>query len=191
MIWNDHSRDIPDGAHAVLGASQYHWLNYDDDKLVVSYRNAKAQERGTELHALAAELIKKKIEVKGKDTFAMYVNDSIKFRMRPEQKLKYSDMCFGTADAIVFNERKRLLRINDLKTGVTPASMKQLHIYAALFCLEYRFDPTDIDMELRIYQNNEITIDHPELDVMHFTMDRIVHCSSILEEVKAEEYDDE
>jgi hypothetical protein len=34
--------------------------------------------------------------------------------------------------------------------------MRQLEIYAALFCLEYDFRPGDIDIELRLYQNDEI-----------------------------------
>lgn len=29
MQWNDHSRLV--GQHAFLGASKYHWLNYDTD----------------------------------------------------------------------------------------------------------------------------------------------------------------
>lgn len=61
----------------------------------------------------------------------MYVNDAISFRMVPEQILFYSENCFGTADTIVF--RNGTLRIHDLKTGVVPAHMEQLEIYAALF----------------------------------------------------------
>ena len=59
-----------------------------------------------------------------------------------EQALYYSDNCFGTADAISF--KKNFLRIHDLKTGVTPGSMKQLLIYASMFCLEYNFLPIQI-----------------------------------------------
>lgn len=32
MQWNDHSRLV--GQHAFLGASKYHWLNYDTQRLV-------------------------------------------------------------------------------------------------------------------------------------------------------------
>lgn len=67
-------------------------------------------------------------------TLNAYVNDAIGYKMIPEQILFYSDNCFGTADAIVF--RNGLLRIHDLKTGVIPAHMEQLEVYAALFCLE-------------------------------------------------------
>ena len=76
--------------------------------------------------------------------------------MTPEQVLFYSVNAFGTADAIAFDERSKLLRIHDLKTGVTPASMAQLHVYAALFCLEYDKPPFEIKYDLRIYQNDEI-----------------------------------
>lgn len=61
----------------------------------------------------------------------MYVNDAIGFKMTPEQPLFYSENCFGTADAISY--RNKLLRIHDLKTGLIPAHMEQLMIYAALF----------------------------------------------------------
>lgn len=190
MIWNEHSRDIQNGEHAILSPSKYHWLDYTDTKLVETYRNAKAQQRGTELHDLAASLIKNKIELKGRDTLALYVNDSIKFRMRPEQKLKYSELCFGTADAIMFNERKQLLKISDLKTGMTTASMKQLYVYAGLFCLEYNKNPELIGIELRIYQNGEVLLEIPNSEDVQFVMDRIRYCSKLLEKVRAEEYDE-
>ena len=57
MQWNKHYRDVPEGAHAFLGASKYSWLNYDDDKVIAAYNNYLATMRGTRLHALAKELI--------------------------------------------------------------------------------------------------------------------------------------
>ena len=48
-----------------------------------------------------------------------------------------------------------------MKTGVVPAHMEQLEIYAALFCLEYKVKPSEIEMELRLYQNNEILYHTP------------------------------
>ena len=51
--------------------------------------------------------------------------------------------------------------VHDLKTGATPASFKQLEIYAALFCLEYRVDPLKIQYELRIYQNDDVLVENP------------------------------
>lgn len=108
----------------------------------------------------------------------MYVNDAIGFKMKPEQVLYYSDNCFGTADAIIF--RNNLLRIHDLKTGVTKAHMEQLEIYAALFCLEYKIKPGDIEMELRIYQNDEVLYHNPTAEDILPIMDKIVHWDDIL-----------
>ena len=102
----------------------------------------------------------------------MFVNDAIGFKMIPEQVLYYSDNCFGTADAISFNKNK--LRIHDLKTGVIKASIEQLLIYASLFCLEYRVDPNSIEIELRIYQNNDIVIVDPEKEHIKSIMDTII-----------------
>lgn len=145
MNWRDHSRLT--GKHALLGASNYHWLNYDADRLTNAVLNYQAKERGTRLHAFAAECIDLKQKLpKNKKTLNTYVNDAIGFRMDTEQVLYYSDNCYGTADAISFNDG--FLRIHDLKTGAVPAHMEQLYIYAALFCLEYGYHPKDIRMEL-------------------------------------------
>lgn len=187
MNWNDHSREVPEGSHAFLGASKYSWLNYSEDKLKDTYLNALAKQRGTELHALAAECIRLKQRLKGtQTTLAMYVNDAIGFRMRPEQVLFYSYNCFGTADAISF--RKNFLRIHDLKTGVTPASLHQLEIYASLFCLEYDIKPGSLDgIELRIYQNDDILIGKPEADVIAPIMDKIITFDKIIDSIKESE----
>ena len=159
MKFNDH-HDL-NGKHAFLGASNYHWTNYDKDKLRTVYENHLALQRGTRLHDFARECIELKQKLpKSNKTLNLYVNDAIGFNMIPEQILYYSDYCFGTADAIKFS--RGLLRIHDLKTGVTKANMKQLMIYAALFCLEYKHKPHDIDMELRIYQSDEIIVCEPD-----------------------------
>lgn len=174
------------GRHAFLGASKYHWVNYDDDKLVDTYSKFLAVQRGTELHDIAARLIKLGLkQPKSKKTFNMYVNDAIGYKMTPEQVLYYSDNCFGTADSISF--RNGLLRIHDLKTGVTPAHMEQLMIYAALFCLEYKMKPSEIEMELRIYQSDEIVVHNPEVDEIVPIMDKIVTFDKILTKMKSEE----
>ena len=181
MQWNKHYS--LEGKHAFLSASQYHWLNYDDDKLIDRYLNFKATQRGTELHALAAQHIKLGIKMpKTKKTLDQYINDAIGFGMDPEVLLYFSDNCFGTADAISF--KKNFLRIHDLKTGVTPASIKQLEIYAALFCLEYQIEPGNIDMELRLYQNNEVIITNPEADEIFPIMDRIISFDKVIERIK-------
>lgn len=183
MNFNKHSSF--EGLHAFLGASKYHWINYDDEKLIKSYTNFTAAQKGTELHAFAAKCIELKQKLpKSAKTLNMYVNDAIGFNMTPEQVLLYSENCFGTADAISF--RKDLLRIHDLKTGVTPVHMEQLQIYAAIFCLEYDVKPSDIGMELRIYQNDQILYSNPEGDEIFPIMDKIVTFDKILRKMKQE-----
>lgn len=104
-------------------------------------------------------------------TLNMYINDAIGYRMISEQILFFSVNCFGTADAISF--RKEFLRIHDLKTGVVPASMRQLEVYTAIFCLEYGIRPADIGIELRLYQLDEVEVYEPDLDDIIHIMDRI------------------
>ena len=123
MNFNDHSNLV--GEHAFLGASKYHWINYDEDKVVDAYKNYTTRQRGTRLHEFAAECISLGQKLpKSRKTLNMYVNDAIGYRMKPEQVLYYSPFCFGTADAISF--KNGLLRIHDLKTGVIPAHREQL-----------------------------------------------------------------
>ena len=174
-----------EGKHAFLGASKYHWINYDADKLVDSYTKFQATLNGTILHDFACQCITLGQKLpKSQKTLNMYVNDAIGFKMKPEQVLYYSDNCFGTADAIIF--RNNLLRIHDLKTGVTRAHMEQLEIYAALFCLEYNKKPSDIDMELRIYQNNEIIVHNPTVEDISPIMDKIITFDKIIDKMKIE-----
>lgn len=184
MKFFDHSK--LKGLHAFLGASKYAWLNYSDEKLVQTYRNSLAVQRGIELHDFAAQCIRLGQKLpRSHRTLNMYVNDAIGFHMTPEQVLYYSDNCFGTADAISF--RNNFLRIHDLKTGITPASMDQLLIYEALFCLEYRVDPRKIQNELRIYQFDDMQIVNPEPDVIIDICDRIKRADKIINEIRSEE----
>lgn len=184
MIFEKHSK--LEGQHAFLGASKYHWINYDEAKLAESYANYLAKERGTKLHDFAAQCIKLGQKLpRSQKTLNMYVNDAIGFKMRPEQILYYSDNCFGTADAIAFNNK--LLRIHDLKTGTIPAHMEQLFVYAALFCLEYRVRPSTIDMELRIYQSDDILIHNPCADEIEPIMDKIVAFDKVISKIRSEE----
>lgn len=177
MNFNRHSN--LEGRHAFLSPSKYHWLAYDEEKLCSTWISAQAKERGTRLHAFAAEAIKLGERLPKEDrTLNLYVNDGIGYNMTPEQILYYSDFCFGSADTISF--RRNLLRIHDLKTGDTPASMNQLEIYAALFCLEYGMKPSKIRMELRIYQNNQVLVHKPEPDRIKEIMDKIVEADRIL-----------
>ena len=184
MNWNKHLQ--LEGQHAFMGASKYHWINYDDAKLIDTFIKMQAVQKGTRLHALAAELIDLKVRLpKTRKTLNMYVNDAIGFRMQPEQVLVYSNNCFGTADAISF--RKDELRIHDLKTGIVPAHMEQLMVYAALFCLEYKKKPGELDMELRIYQNDDIGIFNPTADDILPIMDTIIRFDKIIENLKEQE----
>lgn len=131
--------------------------------------------RGTELHELAHRLIKLGVRLPDNgQTLSMYVNDAIGFRMTPEQLLWYSENCFGTADCIAFNDTKKLLRISDLKNGFNEASMDQLKVYAAIFCLEYGHKPLDIEMELRIYQNDEVRLEVPSYDEIFHIISQII-----------------
>lgn len=185
MIWNKHLN--LEGSHAFLGASKYHWINYDDEKIAESYTKFKAVQKGTELHEFAAQCIKLDQRLpRSHKTLNMYVNDAIGYGMRPEQVLYYSDNCFGTADSIIL-EKKGLLRIHDLKTGSIPAHMEQLEVYAALFCLEYKYKPSDIEMELRIYQNDEILVMRPTVEDIAPIMDQIITADKIIERLKHEE----
>lgn len=184
MNWNKHSN--LSGQHAFLGASKFHWINYNEDRLLEAYSRYTAAQRGTILHDFAAQCITLGQKLpRSQKTLNMYVNDAIGYKMKPEQVLYYSENCFGTADAISF--RNGMLRIHDLKTGVTPTHMEQLMIYSALFCLEYRIKPVDINMELRIYQSDEVVVHNPEVDEIVPIIDKIITFDKILTRIKEEE----
>ena len=194
------------GKHAILAPSQPHWLRYTDDQLYQNYVSGYSQAMGTSLHELAETLISNNLKLKKGDkltvlshllsdgipkevidieriysNFMTYVNDAIGFKLTPEQVLYYSDYCFGTADAISF--RNNFLRIHDYKSGTNPAKMEQLLVYAALFCLEYKIKPGEIETELRIYQNDEIVFHNPTADEILPVMDAIIHHSKTLERI--------
>ena len=184
MNFNKHS--TLEGQHAFLGASKYHWINYTDEKLAETYSKFLAVQRGTLLHEFAAQCIRLGQKLpKSTKTLNMYVNDAIGFRMIPEQILYYSENCFGTADSISF--RRNILRIHDYKSGVIPAHMEQLQIYAALFCLEYKVKPADINIELRLYQNDEIVIDNPDQEIIVPIIDKIITFDKIINRIKEQE----
>nr|DAJ85652.1 MAG TPA: Protein of unknown function (DUF2800) [Caudoviricetes sp.] len=181
MVFNNHKN--LEGLHAPFGASKYAWLRYDDNKVLDVYTNLKAAEYGTRLHAWAKETIDLKIkQPRSTKTIYSYVNDAIGFNMDTEVVLFYSPYFFGTADSISF--KKNFLRIHDLKTGKTPASMEQLFIYVALFCLEYKIKPAEIQIECRIYQNDDILIANPTVEDIVPIMDKIVHINNLLENVE-------
>lgn len=179
MNFNKHL-DL-EGRHAFLSASKYHWLNYTDEKLASVYANEQAKALGTELHDFARRAIEHGIMLADEtSTLSLYVNDCIRDSMSPEVVLYYSMNAFGTADAISFNEVNQELRIYDLKTGKTPASIKQLYIYTAYFCLEYDVNPADISIVLRIYQKGAYIEDSPSADTICDVMDKIIVSDSII-----------
>lgn len=181
MNFNSHS-DLKD-AHSFLSPSNYHWLNYTPEKLEAVYKNQQAKEEGTILHAFASVAVTKRIKLAHiKKALNLFVNDSIGFKMESEQVLYYSHNSFGTADAINFKDN--LLRIFDLKTGITKPSFKQLDIYAALFCLEYGVDPTTIQVEERIYQGNGFEVNVPDPLWIRDIMVKIEEFDIILENIK-------
>lgn len=184
MEFNNH-RNL-EGLHAPFGASKPYWLNYDDNKLLEVYSNMRAKDMGSRLHAWAKETIDLGIkQPKSKRTLYAYINDAIGFKMSTEVVLYYSDRFFGTADTICF--RQNVLRIHDLKTGVTPAHIEQLLIYAALFCLEYKVKPANIQIELRIYQQDDVLCHCPAPEEVSSIMEQIVYFDKLLEKADRKE----
>ena len=184
MNFNKHS--ALEGCHAFLSASKYHWINYSEEKLTNTFINELAAQKGTVLHAFAAQCIRLGQRLpRSEKTLNLYVNDAIGYKMTPEQILYFSENCFGTTDAISF--RNGLLRIHDLKTGIRDAHMEQLEIYAALFCLEYHMNPNDIEMELRIYKDNQILCHKAEALDISPIMDKIIAFDKIISQLRGQE----
>lgn len=187
MNFNKHSELA--GKHAFLSGSNYHWLNYTTDRLREVWRNVSAKIMGTKLHEFAKDAINlHRPLMENGDTVSMYVNDCIYHGLSPEVTLYYSRNAFGTADGISFDNDK--LKIYDLKTGKHPASMKQLMIYAAFFCLEYEINPNDIPIELRIYQSGEIVVYEPEPEEIWDIIDILIAFDNIVSEMSPSNGDD-
>lgn len=183
MNFNSHYR--LEGQHAFLSASSHHWSNYDEAQLEKKFRTYKAAQEGTAKHELAALLIKMKQRLpRTKQTLNRYVNDALGYRMTPEQILYYSDNAFGTADTISF--RGDMLRIHDYKSGSTPTKMRQLEIYEAFFCLEYRINPHEIGAELRIYQNDGVKEHVPDPVYIESLMQKIIEFDAKVDEMRME-----
>lgn len=135
---------------------------------------------GIEQHRYAAICIEERIVQDDETTtVGMYINQCIQYKMSPEVVLFYSPNAFGTVDAIAY--RYRVLRISDLKTGVSRTSEHQLEVYAALFCLEYRVDPFLMrGIELRIYQDGTVRLYYGDPYFIKAIMDKIVKFDEIL-----------
>jgi hypothetical protein len=182
MIFNKHS-DLQ-GRHAFLSPSNYHWLNYDDQKIAAKFSSWASARRGTDLHALAHEAIRLGVDLgPGNLALATYVADALDFNMVCEQALYYSDNCFGTADTISLSDG--LLRIHDLKTGIVATSFHQLEVYAAIFCLEYGYSAFELEFELRIYQRDEVRVHVPYSERIAEIMETIVRFDKQVEDLKA------
>ncbi len=205
-----------EGLHAPFSASQPYWLWQDFETNKKRYISRWIPTVGTVSHAFAKVMIEKKIKLSKSDmkmyklyllenkvqcipyyivdnmdlqslflNLIPYINDAIGFRMTPEQILYYSDRWFGTADSISFFDN--ILRIHDLKTGKIAAKMEQLMVYAALFCLEYRMKPGTINMELRLYQNNEVIVYNPTAEDILPIMDQIKTQDELFKKMVQEE----
>lgn len=211
MIFNDHEKLR--GQHAFLGASTYHWLRWDEETLEKRYFSRYATTIGEGLHELAKDLIYNRIKLAKHDkkliditlsklniprgaydaniildTLMPFVNDAIGFRMTPEVILYYSLNCFGTTDAIVYDEFYKTLRIHDFKSGVTPVKFDQLMIYAALFCLEYKKNPFDFSIILRVYQMGEILEQTAEPTEIEAIMNLIINKDKKIMKLLEREY---
>ena len=62
--------------------------------------------------------------------------------------------------------------------------IEQLEIYAALFCLEYKVKPSEIKIELRIYQNDEVLVHEPTAEDISVIMNKIIHLDKVLENIE-------
>lgn len=202
MIFNKHSEI--EGSHAILSPSGYSWLNYESEEdFFRRFKSSYAQAIGTALHEFARKCIERKRRLNKShrdlaifylqdagiprsvidpndwfDTVAAYVNDAIGFKMTPEVPLLYSANAYGTTDAIAF--KSNVLRIHDLKTGITPAKMDQLILYAAYFCLEYHYKPKDLETHLRIYQSNEVLEYDPPVDDIQIAITKTIEADKVI-----------
>jgi hypothetical protein len=173
------------GEHAFLSPSSYHWINYTPNRLAERWTTAQAAAWGMAQHEYAQGEIQAGRESEHIGTLGMYINDCIHHKMVCEQILYYSENCFGTTDAISF--RYKTLRIFDLKTGVIKGSVHQLEVYAALFCLEYEVDPRDINIELRIYQDEDVVIYDADPEDIIFIMQKIQEFDRQINQLRLEE----
>lgn len=208
----DHSRDFPSD-HALLSPSKGFWVDYDSEKMFNYICSSYASTIGTLIHELAAKLITNKIKVTRNEArkmitlyllenkiprfiidaeryvnnFVAYVNDAIGFDMKAEVKVMYSPNAFGTIDAFRFNEKKMHLRIHDYKSGVLKPNMRQLELYASLFCMEYKIKPGDLEMELRLYWQEEMLVENPTAADIAPLIDKIVQFDKYINSLKGEE----
>lgn len=189
MQWNKHYH--LQGKHARLSPSGYSWLNYTEDKMRSVFLNNLKKEQGTFLHDLAHRMIISRTKARDlKKALYMFVNDAIGFGMDSEVLLYYSDNCFGTADAIKYDETKKELMVFDLKTGDSKPSFKQLYIYCALFCLEYGYLKKNVVEGMtficRIYQGIGYEEEDVDPKVVWDCMNQIQRMDTVITDVLVE-----
>lgn len=185
MRWNEHS--TLEGKHAFLSPSNYHWLNYSDERLAQMYLAQQAKIQGTMRHDLAKRCIELGVRLPDDgSTLGLYVNDAIDMGLKPEQPLYYSELCFGTADTIGMFDG--WLHVHDLKTGKGTTSVKQTLIYAGLFFLEYapanNLSSSTTPVECRIYQSDRIEVYQPTSDEVVGTINTIIRFDNIIRQIR-------
>lgn len=62
--------------------------------------------------------------------------------------------------------------------------MKQLFIYDALFCLKHGIKPCDIQIENRIYQNDNVLVANPTFEEIDSIIEKIKEFDRVVREVK-------
>lgn len=181
----DSRLKFPKDSHALFSASNYHWINYPIEKMMEKVSEEDAKKMGSDLHSLACQLITMKVKLPDvEQTLNMYVNDCILYGMYPEKQLWFSEEFHGTADAMTVDENT-ILKVSDLKTGKIKASMNQLKVYVALFCLECRCSPSDFsEIQMRIYQNNSVNFQIAEADDILPIMDKMMTIDRLIRKMK-------
>lgn len=201
FVFNKHP-EIKDGEHAIFAPSKkYLSRGLTEEQIYNILYSMYAAQIGILIHELCSQLIEEKQPIRKDamrsmiyhtlyqakipialiqperyiDTVVPYVKDAIGYDLIPEQRIVYQyPIAWGTADAIKFNPTKCELRIHDLKTGKTPASLDQLIEYAAYFYLEYHIKPGDCKTILSIYQNGEVITGYPTASDILPIMDNAV-----------------
>lgn len=222
LKYNDHSDITKFNKHALLSASQSSWVNKDDDQVLMQWARGYSQALGTAMHEMAYFHIKHLFKVSKAskkeillqllsrynipeaaieigfdfdllfENWMIYVNDAIGFRLEPEVPLKYSDIAFGTADAVLPLDsiiKNNIIRIHDYKSGTSPVHASQLLVYDAFLCLEYDLRPGDFKHILCFYQVKKdedgifiptVSTYEPTVDELSHIMDDIKHKSELI-----------
>jgi len=204
---NEHSELI--GKHAPFSPSQHYWIDYSPEKLLAYWDNKDAQLVGTKVHQHAADLINMHYDflemglpspvslifkARKKDTVSLHVTHSAQHWLGAEVPVKYSDICFGTADAIGFHIPTKTLYVNDLKTGKIQGDMRQLEQYAAIFLAEYssalqfqhHINLNECKIQLRIFQYDDCVLAEPPAD---YILNEVLEKARRQHEVLAEALD--